>query len=263
MKGLYFYKLESPYSEDVTKNCKLAVNEIDSNFLTLKDQDIKSAEFDCEAKTLTLTKNNGEKIQADMSFLWDELVTNFYKTLTTDLENEIKERENADKALSEAIETEKQERETCDKHLSDAIEDRTKDIRDEVKNRTDADKALSDDIESEAEARDNADKRLSNAITDVNNALDAENKRAKEAENGLSSSIKVEETRAKEVESDLSNAIKAEETRAKSEEGRIGGLIHKGGLRTISANRDVAIPSYDGIEEHSITLNFDGNFGEI
>ena len=239
MKGLYFYKLESPYSEDVTKNCKLAVNEIDSNFLTLKDQDIKSAEFDSEAKTLTLTKNNGEKIQVDMSFLWEE------KTLTTDLENEIKERENADKALSEAIETEKQERETCDKHLSDAIEDRTKDIRDEVKNRTDADKALSDDIESEAEARDNADKRLSNAITDVNNALDAENKRAKETENRLSSSIK------------------EEETRAKTEEKKIEGLIHKGGLRIIPANGSVVIPSYDDKEEHNITLNFDGNFGEI
>lgn len=217
MKGLYFYKLESPYSEDVTKNCKLAVNEIDSNFLTLKDQDIKSAEFDSEAKTLTLTKNNGEKIQVDMSFLWEE------KTLTTDLENEINERKNADKALSEAIETEKQEREKCDEHLSDAIEDRTNDIRDEVKNRTDADKALSD------------------AITVLKNALDAENKRAKETENRLSSSIKEEETRAKTEE----------------------GLAHKGGICTISANRDVAIPSYDGIKEHSITLNFDGNFGEI
>ena len=46
MKGLYFYKLNSPYSEDVTKNCKLTINEIDSNFLSLKDEDIASAEFD-------------------------------------------------------------------------------------------------------------------------------------------------------------------------------------------------------------------------
>ena len=221
MKGLYFYKLESPYSEDVTKNCKLAVNEIDSNFLTLKDQDIKSAEFDSEAKTLTLTKNNGEKIQVDMSFLWEE------KTLTTDLENEIKERENADKALSEAIETEKKERKECDEHLSDAIENRTNDIRDEVKNRTDADKALSD------------------AITVLKNALDAENKMVKETENRLSSSIK------------------EEETRAKTEEKKIEGLIHKGGLRIIPANGSVVIPSYDDKEEHNITLNFDGNFGEI
>lgn len=239
MKGLYFYKLGSPYSEDVTKNCKLAVNEIDSNFLTLKDQDIKSAEFDSEAKTLTLTKNNGEKIQVDMSFLWEE------KTLTTDLENEINERKNADKALSEAIETEKQERKACDEHLSDAIEDRTNDIRDEVKNRTDADKALSGAIETERQERIDRDEELSNTIVGVNNALDAENKRAKEAE------------------SDLSIDIKAEETRAKAEEKKIEGLAHEGGIRTISANRDVAIPSYDGVQEHSITLNFDGNFGEL
>ena len=245
MKGLYFYKLVSPYSEDVTKNCKLAVNEIDSNFLTLKDQDIKSAEFDCEAKTLTLTKNNGEKIQADMSFLWEELVTNFYKTLTTNLENEIKERENADKTLSDAIETEKQEREACDKTLSDYIEDRTNDIRDEITNRTNADKVLSDAIKTERQERIDRDEELSNTIVGVNNALDVENKRAKEAE------------------SDLSTDIKAEETRAKKEEVRIEGLAHKGGICTISANRDVVIPSYDGIEKNSITLNFDGNFGEL
>ena len=245
MKGLYFYKLESGYSEDVTKNCKLAVNEIDSNFLTLKDQDIKSAEFDCEAKTLTITKNNGEKIQADMSFLWEELVTNFNKTLATDLENEINERQNADETLSAAIETEKQEREACDENLSDAIADRTNDIRDEINNRNNADKALSGAIETERQERIDRDEELSNTIVGVNNALDAENKRAKEAE------------------SDLSIDIKAEETRAKAEEKRIEGLAHKGGIRTISANRDVAIPSYDDIEEHSITLNFDGNFGEI
>ena len=61
-KGLYFYKLQSPYLEDVTKNCKLTINEIDSNFLALKDMDIKTAEFIRESKTLVLTRNNGEKL---------------------------------------------------------------------------------------------------------------------------------------------------------------------------------------------------------
>ena len=61
-KGLYFYKLQSPYPEDVTKNCKLTINEIDSNFLALKDMDIKTAEFIRESKTLVLTRNNGEKL---------------------------------------------------------------------------------------------------------------------------------------------------------------------------------------------------------
>ena len=67
MNGLYFYKLVSPYPEDVTKNCKLTINEIDSNFLTLKDNDIKTAVFvddeeNPEYKSLILTRNNGEKL---------------------------------------------------------------------------------------------------------------------------------------------------------------------------------------------------------
>ena len=60
--GLFYYKLVSPYLEDVTKNCKLTINEIDSNFLTLKDNDIKKAELVVEDKTLVLTRNNGEKL---------------------------------------------------------------------------------------------------------------------------------------------------------------------------------------------------------
>ena len=41
-KGLYYYKLQSPYPEDITKNCKLTINEIDNNFLSLKDEDIRT-----------------------------------------------------------------------------------------------------------------------------------------------------------------------------------------------------------------------------
>lgn len=62
MNGLYYYKLVSPYPEDVTKNCKLTINEIDHNFVTLKDNDIKKAEFIRSEKTLVLTRNNGEKL---------------------------------------------------------------------------------------------------------------------------------------------------------------------------------------------------------
>ena len=66
-KGLYFYKLISPYEEDVTKNCKLTVNEIDSNFLNLKDEDIKSAELDEETYSVILTRNNGDKLVVDLT----------------------------------------------------------------------------------------------------------------------------------------------------------------------------------------------------
>ena len=62
MNGLYYYKLVSPYPEDVTKNCKLTINEIDSNFFNLKENDIKTAEFIRNEKTLVLTRYNGEKL---------------------------------------------------------------------------------------------------------------------------------------------------------------------------------------------------------
>lgn len=65
--GLYFYKLISPYPEDVTKNCKLTVNEIDSNFLNLKDMQIKSMDFDTDTYVLTLTRKNGDVLQSDLS----------------------------------------------------------------------------------------------------------------------------------------------------------------------------------------------------
>ena len=67
MKGLYYYKLVSPYPEDTTKNCKLTINEIDSNFLTLKDEDIKSAELVREDKTLVLTRQDGDKLIVDLN----------------------------------------------------------------------------------------------------------------------------------------------------------------------------------------------------
>lgn len=66
-EGLYYYKLVSPYSDDVTKNCKLTVNEIDTNFLHLKDMDIRSAEYDNDTMTIILTRNNGDKLVVDIS----------------------------------------------------------------------------------------------------------------------------------------------------------------------------------------------------
>ena len=67
INGLYFYKLISPYPEDVTKNCKLTVNEIDSNFLNLKDMQIERMDFDVDTYILTLTRKNGDILQSDLS----------------------------------------------------------------------------------------------------------------------------------------------------------------------------------------------------
>lgn len=76
MTGLYFYKLVSPYEGDVTKDCKLTVNEIDHNFSTLKGNDIKSVSFDEENNRIVLTKNNGEILALDLSSMVDGMTTN-------------------------------------------------------------------------------------------------------------------------------------------------------------------------------------------
>lgn len=76
MSCLYFYKLVSNYPCDVTKNCKLTINEIDTNFLHLKDEDIKSAEFDEATNHLILTRNDGEQLVVDLSSLLDGAVKN-------------------------------------------------------------------------------------------------------------------------------------------------------------------------------------------
>lgn len=80
MKGLYFYKLSSPYQEDVTKDCKLTINEIDHNFIALKNTDVKDINFDEETGLLTLSQINGDKFVTkidlshftkDFSIEWD------------------------------------------------------------------------------------------------------------------------------------------------------------------------------------------------
>lgn len=74
-KGLFFYKLVSPYKEDVTKNCKLTVNEVDSNLLNLKDEDIANGEFDKKTNILKLTRNNGDVIGVDLASLMNNGIT--------------------------------------------------------------------------------------------------------------------------------------------------------------------------------------------
>ena len=67
MEGLYFYKLVSPFAEDVTKDCKLTVNEIDHNFITLKKSDISDFHFDDNNMFLVLETKGGDVYKADIS----------------------------------------------------------------------------------------------------------------------------------------------------------------------------------------------------
>ena len=74
-KGIYYYKLQSNYKEDVTKDCKLTINEIDHNFVTLKDADIKDIAFDEESKVVSLIRNNEEELRLDLSTMVEGITT--------------------------------------------------------------------------------------------------------------------------------------------------------------------------------------------
>ena len=74
-KSLTFYKLISPYSEDVTKNCGLVGQEIDSNFLNLKEMDIETVSVDgCK---IILKRVDGEELVADLSPVLNDVTTKF------------------------------------------------------------------------------------------------------------------------------------------------------------------------------------------
>ena len=67
MEKIYFYKLISPYKEDVTKNCKLTMTEMDENFLTFKNNDISGATYDTSGMTINIVRNDGNEINLDLS----------------------------------------------------------------------------------------------------------------------------------------------------------------------------------------------------
>ena len=73
MEKITFYKLQSPYPEDVTKDCKLTMPEIDENFLTLKDNDIKEATYNENEMSITIVKNNGDVLNIDISEIKNDI----------------------------------------------------------------------------------------------------------------------------------------------------------------------------------------------
>lgn len=62
-KKIIYYKLDSPYREDYTKNCGLVGSEIDSNFFNLKEMDIVGANWDSVAREIVLTRVDGEELR--------------------------------------------------------------------------------------------------------------------------------------------------------------------------------------------------------
>ena len=73
MEKITFYKLQSPYPEDVTKDCKLTMSEIDENFLTLKDNDIKEATYNENETSIVIVKNNGDVLNVDISEIKNDI----------------------------------------------------------------------------------------------------------------------------------------------------------------------------------------------
>lgn len=73
MNGITYFKLNSQYPGDVTKNCGLTGSEIDNNFYVLEGRDVKSVSFEDGAVKLTLL--NGDVLYADISSLTEGVVT--------------------------------------------------------------------------------------------------------------------------------------------------------------------------------------------
>ena len=74
-KKIIYYKLNSPYREDYTKNCGLVGSEIDQNFFNLKEMDIIRADWDSSAREIVLTRVDGEEIR--VKGLYDTINADF------------------------------------------------------------------------------------------------------------------------------------------------------------------------------------------
>lgn len=64
MNGITYYKLQSPYFGDVTKNCSLNGLEVDQNFFTLEGRDVKS--ITVEKEHIVISFVNGESINTSL-----------------------------------------------------------------------------------------------------------------------------------------------------------------------------------------------------
>ena len=80
MNGITYFKLNSPYEGDVTKNCGLTGIEVDNNFFTLEGRDIKSVTLDGDSIYINLM--NGDRFSVDCGF------SNYTKDLEVEYDKE-------------------------------------------------------------------------------------------------------------------------------------------------------------------------------
>ena len=85
-KKIIYYKLNSPYREDYTKNCGLVGSEIDSNFFNLKEMSIKSVGWDSSNNEIVLTRVDDEELR--VKGLYEQILSDYkefdfkYNTMT-------------------------------------------------------------------------------------------------------------------------------------------------------------------------------------
>lgn len=80
MNGITYYRLQSDYDGDVTRNCGLTGQEIDNNFYVLEGRDVKSLEVDGDDITIILY--NGDRITAE------DALSGYAKDLSFDFDKE-------------------------------------------------------------------------------------------------------------------------------------------------------------------------------
>ena len=63
MNAITYFKLNSPYEGDITKNCALTGSEVDNNFFTLEGRDVKSVEL--KDGKIVVNLMNGDKLTTE------------------------------------------------------------------------------------------------------------------------------------------------------------------------------------------------------
>ena len=82
MESIKYYKLVSPYPEDKTMNCKLTMVDIDDNFFAFKNNDISAATYDASGMEINIIRNNGDKINLDISAISKNIESEVEKQLS-------------------------------------------------------------------------------------------------------------------------------------------------------------------------------------
>ena len=128
-----------------------------------------------------------------------------------------------------------------------------------------------------AEAIDELNERIDQEVSDreagdaeLETKLNGEVERAKEAEKALDNKITAEQERAELAESNITDALNDEISRAEAKETEIENQLVDTSkspfTMSVASGKNqtsLTLPSKDNLDEHSIKIMLDCNFGEI